>query len=291
MKKSGLIFGLILASVFFSLLVVSAAACELEVSLLNQDPYPAIPGDYVKVVFQITGLENPECGLVKFGISEEYPISLDPNTTNQVTIEAGTFQRKYSSSYLAPYMIRIDKNAIEGNNPIEVSYSVGLTNYLEEFNIYVEDSRADFEIYVKDYDYSTNELTFEILNIEDVDIQALTIEVPKQEGINVKGANKKVIGDLDSNEYTSADFEMVLPDGESEINVNLIYTDSINIRREINKTVHFDSDYFTDRSGTQKKTPWLWIILAVAVVGWIIYRRIKKKKKEAERKKKLMSGK
>ena len=52
-----------------------------------------------------------------------------------------------------------------------------------------------------------NEITIEVLNIEASDIEALTIEIPKQDNIEVKGPNKIVVGDLDSNEYTTAEFE------------------------------------------------------------------------------------
>ncbi len=281
MKK--VVIPILLALSLFVVPLIAAAECDLDISMINQDPYPAIPGDYVKVVFQIDGIENPECGMVTFGIKEDYPISLDPNVQNPITINSGTFQRTYSSFYLATYKLRVDEDAIDGDNPIEVSYKIGSTDYLEEFNLHVEDTRADFEVNVKDYSYSTKELTFEILNTENVDVQALTIEIPKQDNVQIKGANRKVIGDLDSNEYTSADFEAALPEGETTINLNIIYTDSINIRRELTKTVEFDSSYFINRNGDQKKTPWFWIIVIIAILGWIGYKRYKKNKDKKKR--------
>ncbi len=287
--KKGVITSLVfLLGIFFMVGTVMAATCKLEISLLNQDPYPAIPGDYVKVVFEIDGLENPDCGVVTFGIKEEYPIYLDPNVKNPITINSGTYQRNYGSFYLAPYKLRVDENALDGENPIEVYYSIsiGSTNSVKEFNITVKDTRADFEVNVKDYDYNTKKLTFEILNIEKTDVEALTIEIPKQENIEVKGANRVVIGDLDSNEYTTANFEAVLPKGETEIKLNIIYTDSINVRREMQKIVNFDSSYFLDRNSDKKSQPYWLYILIIAVVAWFVWRKIKKKRREEERKKK-----
>lgn len=261
-------------------------SCNLQISLINQDPYPAIPGDYVKVVFQIDGLENTQCGIVTFGIKEDYPVYLDPNVENPITINSGTYQRNYGSFYLAPYKLRLDENALDGENPIEIYYSTGTTSIIKEFNITVEDIRADFEIHVKDYNYNTKELTFEILNIAKSDVEALTIEIPKQEGFEIKGANRMVVGDLDSNEYTTADFEAILPQGESRINLNIIYTDSINVRREMQKVVDFDSSYFVNRNKDAKKQPYWLYILIIVVVAFFIWRRIKKKKREKERMKK-----
>jgi hypothetical protein len=286
MKKSAISSFILLLAVLSTFGIVTAETCSLEVSITNQDPYPAIPGDYVKVVFQIDGLENTECGTVTFGVSENYPFYLNPDTANPIVINSGTYQKDYGSFYLAPYKLIVDENALDGENPIEVYYSTGVNNIVKEFNITVEDTRADFEINVKDYDYTTNELTFEILNIKDVDVEALTIEIPKQEGIEVKGANRVVVGDLDSNEYTTADFEAILPTGETEIKMKIIYTDSINVRREIQKMVNFDSSYFTGRTKDQKSQPWALYIIIVLVVAFFIWRRIRKKKREAERKKK-----
>jgi len=255
--------------------------------MINQDPYPAIPGDYVKVVFQIDGLENSECGSVTFGVKEDYPIYLDPNVQNPITISSGIYQNNYGSFYLAPYKLIVDENALDGENPIEIYYSTRTaSNVVKEFDITVEDIRADFEIHVKDYDYTTKELTLEILNIAEADVEALTIEIPKQDNIEIKGANRVVVGDLDSNEYTTADFEAILPEGEATINLNVIYTDSINARRELQKVVDFDSSYFMDRNKDKKKTPYWLFILIVAVIAFFVWRRIKKKKREAERRKK-----
>ncbi len=289
MKKgaiSVIITLMVLSSIFF-ITTVSAEPCNPEISIINQDPYPAIPGDYVKVVFQIDGLENKACGTVTFGVKEDYPISLDPNTPNPITINSGLFQKDYGSFYLAPYKLRISDNALDGENPIEIFYSTaGGVNVIKDFNITVEDTRADFEITVKDYDYTTRILTFEILNVAKSDVKAIAIDVPQQSNIEIKGPNRNIVGDLDSNEYTTADFEAILPEGVTNINLNVSYTDSSGIRRWIEKTVQFDSSYFTGRDINKKKQPYWLYIVVILVIAWFVWRRMKKKKREAERKKK-----
>ena len=49
-----------------------AGICDLEVSLLNQDPYPAVPGDYVKLVFQIKDISGADCNDMTFKLVEKY---------------------------------------------------------------------------------------------------------------------------------------------------------------------------------------------------------------------------
>jgi hypothetical protein len=287
MKKSVIASFVILMAIFATLGIISAAnPCAPGISIINQDPYPAIPGDYVKVVFQVTGLENPNCGTITFGVKENYPVHLDPNTPNPITINSGTYRKDFSSFYLAPYKIRLDESALDGENPIEIYYSTGTgPQVTQDLNITVQDTRANFELYVKDYDFTTRILTFEILNTAKVNVKALTLEIPKQGGVEIKGANRVVVGDIDSNEYTTADFEAILPQGQTNINLSVIYTDSINARRTIQKSVNFDSSYFVNVN-TKSKIPWFWIILIILVVAFFVWRRIKKKNREAERRKK-----
>ena len=270
----------ILFVIIFSATVSAAANCVLNVSMINQDPYPATPGESVKVVFKIDGISAPGCQDTTFEVEENFPFTVDPESVNPVKVTAGTYSTDYNSFYIAAYKLRVDKAALKGDTPIEIRYYSGTSaKTTEKFNIYVEDTKTDFEIFIKDYDALTKTLTFEILNIGEVDIEALTLEIPKQENIDVKKTNKVVVGDLDSNEYTTADFEATPKDGE--ITIKIIYTDSTNTRREIEKTVNFDSSYFEGLSRNQTAPP-IWIYLIVlGIIGfiiWKVYRRHKKKK-------------
>ena len=272
----------ILLALLFSISFALAEPCNPEVTMLNQDPYPAVPGDYVKLVFQIEGLENPECGDIIFELLEDYPIKFDPNENGIRSFKKVDYIKDYESNILIPFEVRLDENALDGASPVEFSIkNLGKSRVSKTFDLEVEDARADFEIYIKDYDYSTKELTIEVLNIENSDVEALTIEIPKQDGVEVKGSNRIVVGDLDSNEYTTADFEATIQDGE--IQLNLIYSDSINVRRTLEKTVQFDSSYFVGRaSDAQSNGIGGYVVLAVIalIIILLIVRRHKKKCKK-----------
>ena len=284
MRKSGVLFSLLLMLSIFSVAGVLAEGCDLSISMINQDPYPAIQGEEASVVFQIDGVANTDCGEVEFGLIENYPISLMPNQEDMYTIESGTFKKDFKSFFLAPFKIKISEEALDGDNPIEVKYRTDLSSAFttKEFNLNIKDTRADFEIHVKDYNSMTRKLTFEILNIAEEDIEALTVEVPKQENIQIKGANRNIVGDLDSNEYTTADFEAVPKDGK--IKLILHYSDKINERRIVEEEVEFESEYFQGLVSQQKKSPTTtYVILGIVVllIGWLIVRRNKKKKELA----------
>jgi hypothetical protein len=285
MKRGLLFLGLVVfLGIVFQGSFVLAGTCDLNVQMINQDPYPAIPGEYVDVVFQVSGVEEPNCGQVSVTLVEEFPFYLDPNSSSTKTIQAGTFSKDFGSFLIVPYKIRVDEDALDGDNPIEIKYtfdpgSDSVSTLLEEFMVNIEDTRTDFEISIRDYDKATGTLEFDILNIGESDIEALTIEIPKQEGIDVKGSRRNIVGSLDSNEDTSFSFEAIPKDGE--ITLNVLYTDKVNVRRTIEKTIEFDSSYFEGRVSDQKSTPWITIVVfLVVVVGfiwWILKRRKNKK--------------
>lgn len=274
--------GLIIAFCALLCLVgfVSAEACNPVPVLLNQDPYPAAHGEYVKLAFQIQGLENPECGKVTFELLNNYPIIFDPGANTKYEIDAGTFKRDYNPYSILAYKVRVDKDAVNGDNPIEVQYSFSGSDAIisKEFNLNIGDAITDFEVFVKDYSYATKTLSLEILNYGKSNVQAILVEVPKQSAINITGANKNLAGDLDSNEYTSVDFTAMPIDGQ--ITVIISYSDAAGIRRTVTKEVNFDSEYFIGTKQSSSGFTWKTVLIIVVVLAIIyyFYRRFKKKK-------------
>ncbi len=273
-------------ALFISLLLLglASATCELDVTKLNQDPYPAVPGEYVDIVFQVKGVENPDCEDVKFELVEEYPLKLDPNTSPAVYIKGGTFVKDFSSFLIVPYKVRVDEDALDGKNTFKVKYYSNNKNVYQEktFNLTVADARAEFEVFISEYEAETNILSFEILNIGEHDVEAVTLEIEQQENADVKGSKRQIIGDLDSNEYTSADFEIIPSKGN--ISVNIYYTDTINKRRQTAVSVPFEPAYFEQRASQKVETPWTTYIFATLLVLLIIYWIYRKRKKRKKRK-------
>ena len=272
---------------FLLVLNLISATCDLRVSLLNQDPYPAVPGDYVKLVFQVEGVESTECKNVDFELISQYPISFDPGVNPVVQIKGGTFTRDYSSFLMIPYKVRVDSDALEGENPIEIRYSEGsidLTNHLKQFDLYIENVKVDFEVHIKDYVDETKTLTIEILNIGDNDVEALTVEIPEQPNIEIKGSNRNIVGDLDSNDYTTAEFEAIPSEGEIELII--YYNDEINVRRTTTEKVYFNPTMFEGRNGDStglSTSAYILIILVLGIGAFWVY-RVRKKRKAKHKK-------
>lgn len=298
MYKRRLLISVLMTLVLISGVYAASSTCSLTASLINQDPYPATPDDYVKVVFQLDGVKNPDCNQVLFQIVPKYPFSLDLGQSDSVSIKAGTFiSSEYSTFLLAPYKLRIDRDAIDGENKIQVKYADnvgGATNsYLtKEFNITIEDARTDFEVSLQDYVVSSNTLTLGIVNIGKKDAKALTIEIPKQNNIEIKGTTNAIVGSLNSNDDTTASFIGATPK-EGEIEVKVSYNDNLGIRRSLNKTITFNKGYLEKNGNvnTGKSTEYYlliasWILFVIVAVALYVRRR-KRLAKEKLMKRKL----
>ncbi len=276
MKKTVLgIFILVFALQFLA--ITSAEICKLEPSLINQDPYPVMPGEVVKVVFQIKGVSNPECGKITTRFIEKFPFTLDKGYDPEISIQGGAFVKDFKSYLLAPYKVKVDEDALEGEEPLSIEVSSSTSKATYDFNIEIDDVRTDFELSVKEYDSSTKTLTFQILNIGENDVEALTVDIPNQENIEVKGSSRNIVGSLDSNDDTTFSFEASPNDGE--MNLVITYTDTINERRTLEKTVMFDSNLFNGRN-VEKEGRSIWFYIVVLIVLVYAYRWYAERKRK-----------
>jgi hypothetical protein len=283
MKKEILV-SIILLILAININLVSASECNINVQMINQDPYPVMPGEYVKVVFQVTGVELKNCDYFYMELVENYPFSLDPGVSPNVEIFAGTFTKDYESYLMVPYTIRVDKSAIQGYNELAIKFKTSKNSNVynvKKFNIKLEEVDTDFELFIRDYDYSRRTITFEILNHGKNNAESLRLEIPKQENIIIKGSPVSIIGALDSNDFTTTSFEAIPSEGE--IKANIYYKDINDNQRVIEKSVYFEPDYFQDRLRDEKQQPtWIYgvLVIVVLIIVYIIYRKYKKSKKK-----------
>lgn len=280
----------------FTLLITfisfASASCVLGAKLINQDPYPAIPGEYVKLVFQVSGVESPECGMASFELVQKFPFSLDPGTSASSTIKTGTYYSDYKNQWIIPYRVVVNKDALNGNNTLETKYSfnAGTENQAtinKNFDIEVEDTTTDFEVSVKDYNSKTSIITFDILNTGDNDVEALTIDVPIQNNLDVKGSRRNIVGSLDKNDDTTFTFEGVPKAGQLSLVIS--YNDKVNVRHQVEKSVMFNPTDFQGRVQDKKSyTSLIVIIIIILVIIEIIWYRRRQKQKKLDHLKKHM---
>ena len=281
MKKRAL--GILFLLIFLQVAFINAAVtktCDLDATIINQDPYPAVPGEPLKVVFQVSGVTNSDCGNVKVKLIQDFPFVLEPGSNPLVQIIAGTYVKDYQSFLLTPYELIVDKDAVEGTNTLSLELTGSTGAITQDFDVEVLDSRTDFEVSIRDYDKSSKTLTFQILNSGEHDVEALTIDIPKQDTLAIKGSPRKIVGSLDANDDTTFSFEGIPSDGD--IDLIITYTDEISERRTLEKVVSFDSDYYNGRGEEKARTGWFYVTL-ILVLGILFYWYKKRKQKKKER--------
>lgn len=276
----------ILTFVFIlNLSLIAAASCDLDLTLASQDPAIAVPGEYVKLIFQLDGISNSECKEVGVEFVEEFPFYLDKSQEKILTIHSGYYVSSFPDFMIAPFKVYVDEDAIEGNNTLKINYfSFKSEGKLQkEFTIDVEEVRTEFEVNIKEYDAAAKELTLEILNIGKEDAEAVTIEILRTENNEVFGTNKKIVGDI-----SSKDDELIKFTGnfqEGTIPLTLEYSDQIKERRTVELEVYFDKQSYLksvdSSSGMSGTTGFIiGIVLTLIILfSWNYYKKRKTKHK------------
>jgi len=113
---------------------------EVDDYFVNQDPDPAEPGGYVEVRFKVENIGGDYAKDVMFELIPRYPFSLYDGTGAIRKVGDMHMQQTGEDAYILYYRLRVDKDAIEGNNMIYFRYSNdgGSTWMRKEYQIRVQ---------------------------------------------------------------------------------------------------------------------------------------------------------
>ena len=110
---------------------------DVAVTLINQEPDPAEPGEYVALRFKFDNNGTDEARNVEVELLPNYPFSLDPDT--EAVKKVGTLQsmQRGDVGVIIKYRVRIDRNAIEGENDVKLRYRINNDAWIEpkEFKV------------------------------------------------------------------------------------------------------------------------------------------------------------
>ena len=97
---------------------------DKDYQLVNQNPDPAEPGGYVEIRFKVENVGADYAKDVVFELLPEYPFSLDRGMSATRRIGDMYMYQVGKEAFILYYKLRVDKNAVEGNNPIKLKYSL-----------------------------------------------------------------------------------------------------------------------------------------------------------------------
>ena len=215
-------------------------AAYTKATLLNQDPDPAEPGEYLELRWKIEKLGNDELENISYTLDLEYPFYFDKSDT--ATKEIGDW-KGYSDGeefYTLYYKIRVDDDAIEDTYTMELiaDYGGKTAKQVREFDIRVgEQEEPDFILggiqsepvkLVSGTDEA--KVNVEIVNIGDgtaEDIKAL-LNLPKGVEPSYSYSNRDVFGKVAGGQSINAEYYIDLNDtleaGSYNATINLGYT-------------------------------------------------------------------
>ncbi len=181
---------------------------NLKTTFVNQDPYPAETGGYVNLLFKLENWGTNKAENVTFELLSEYPFSLDTGVSaiNELGTVGGS--QTDENAFLIKYKVRVDKDAVDGENKIGVRYTYGnsMSYSLGTFNVTVSNPRTDFDVVAQDSTASST--TLAIANIGANDAYSVIVKIPEQMDYTVTGTSASIIGSLTAGDYTLVSFQI-----------------------------------------------------------------------------------
>jgi hypothetical protein len=210
---------------------------NVDITLINQDPATAQPGEYVDMKFKISnqGIESAEDTSVE--LVESFPFSLDPDVSANRELGDMRGAAIGDDSYIVEYRVRVDENAVESENEISLKYTTGDDDFsvTRDFDISVDDVGTDFELSAGKV--SASSIPVNLDNIGDKSAESVHVVLPDQSGINKEGVETQVVGSMDSGENKEVDFAVSNISVGSSYRFEIHYTDGNGVRRELVRNI------------------------------------------------------
>jgi hypothetical protein len=263
------LFSLILILNISTVLAAESSPCSPTIKLVSQDPNPAVPNDYVKVIFEISDMGN--CNGFAVRLNPEYPFSLDSNATAVQVIETNPYSSGYKTAWVVPYKIRVDSAAFDGDYNLKLQHHEGssefFNSYFEEgFNLSVKDSRTEFDAVIQEV--SGSDISIAIANTGKYTANSVVVRIPEQEFFSVGGTDGQMVGNLESGDYTIVGFTVsrktasswglqnisrgnlsaspvpqnVSSGSRDKLKFDIYYTDNIGERRVVNMELRLNTE-------------------------------------------------
>jgi hypothetical protein len=134
-----------------TLLLSVAYAIEaptLDITLINQDPDPAGPGDYVELRFKVV---NTQAGSnakdLMFRLKPQFPFSLDPSEDEEKSFGNLPALGDAGNALIVKYKLLVDDDAVQGSNKIHLEYKHDLLGWIaKEFTVDIQTVDANIAI-------------------------------------------------------------------------------------------------------------------------------------------------
>jgi len=281
-----------------------SATCSPTIQLVSQDPVPAVPDGYLKVVFEVTNIDNNACNGLSVKLDPTYPFSLDPSSDAVQSIQNSPYTQNYQQGWTVPYKLKIASDAVQGDYNLRLFWAAGSTGSFESsieknFNITITDAQTNFATVIQEV--SGTQVSIGVVNTGKNTANSVIVSVPQQDDFRTSGISQQIVGNLAAGDYTLVNFN-VLPKFSRNstqsataqnlpashiLKVQIDYTDGIGQRRTTTKDIALDNTLIqgnlttgqlrTSRTSTTTSSISLWeyiaaIAAALLIVG-VVYKK------------------
>ena len=203
-----------------------ASDYDIAVNLINQESDPTEPGKFVDVRFKIDNNRTGEARDVEVEILPEYPFTL---YSGKLLRKIGTLQsrQKGDVGVIVKYRLRVDKNAVEGENEIKIRYRIDKGVWIEPEEFFIDIQTFDAILVVESIISEdsmipgiSSLLKIRIKNMADSLLKDIKVKLDlgNLPLVPVGSTNVKTLYQLDSKESYDIEFNLVAePDAESNI--------------------------------------------------------------------------
>lgn len=263
------------------------SSSSIQVESLKYEPYPVNPDEYFTLWISAKKTGSGTSA-VTFELMPAYPFSLDSN--EEATRHFGALM---GESALLEYKIRVDKDAVMGENQIELRYKLdGSTAWISKsFDITVDDAQTSFDAVIQDIEGST--ISLALANTGKNIANSVIVKIPEQDNFVAVGTAGQMVGNLDDGDYTIVGFDVnkIQQSTGNVIIFQIDYTDNIGERRsqylelilDLSGTMTVSSGELPagfpkngSKSGVPPETSntWMWIVGGLAIILLIFRKKI-----------------
>jgi hypothetical protein len=221
---------------------IVADSAKLQVTLISQEPDPAEPGGILDVRFKVENIGGGGTDNILFEILPEYPFSL---YTGNAVKNLGSMQayQQGEEGIIVHYKLRVDENAVEGDNLIDIRYKFGeITSQWSYVRDFVLRVRTEDIVLLIDEVSSIPEIIppgqrakvkFKIINLADSLVKDIKVKLDISSAsipfVPIRSTTEKKIYQIASKSETTLVFDiMAMADADSQaykIPLNISYSD------------------------------------------------------------------
>lgn len=280
--------GMITGILLISLVSLSSA---LIINSVSMDHDTIAPGEKSSVTFSVKNngdndltdvsisLDFTNIPLAPYDSSSEYTINqLDSDKTKEVSFQILAFNNAASGIYKIPVNIKYNEDGIIANRQSIISIMVN--------SIPIIDINYDDGLLLKG---QNNKVTIKIINKGLADVKFLELNAESSSSYNIISQSQVYIGDVDSNDFQTADFSIYFNNNPSKLvslPLNVKYKDVTN--KEYTQNFDIQLKVYTKEQaqslGLVSADNTIYIVLGIIVliVVFFIYRAIRKRRRQNE---------